>query len=276
MAAITEEFTEQGFSKKPRPYLSPVLLAEAQEAHLKEVMESIHTNPVIHLVAPQENLRAYIEPEDAIGEGAEPKLEQWLPIPIKEELLWHIKETVAERTIRETQRALRDYVQRRLALWRGIRSELEQRCHLKVKAYHSTPSQMDLDPYISHELVDLTYGDVFNDTPSYQLDPDNWRPNPDQPHILMAGNWAAAVGEPCHEAVRQGVRSFLKDRFDEYHHRANELKRLHHDLQYVAAIVKEAFEQTTEEEVHQGICPACPYPETRRKPGSGTRQKDTQ
>ncbi|MEE9199586.1 MAG: hypothetical protein V3U26_07315 [Dehalococcoidia bacterium] len=272
---IVKEFTEQGFAKEPRPNLSPMILAQLQEHHLQEVLRGLRTPPTVHLTEPRANFRAGIEPEEALGEGAPLKVSQRDPLSVGEVLLWHLKGTGAERTLEEAQKAIRDYDQRCLALWRDIGSALMEACSLPARAYRSRPDWGDREPHIPHELVDLVYHDAFDATPSYQLEPQNWRPAPDDPPVLMAGSRTAVVGETAHDAVRQGVALFLTRTFGECQRRATELTRLHHDLQYVTVIVQEALQRTTPEEVRRGICPVCPYPEARQEPSLGNQQGET-
>lgn len=266
VVAILEEFTKQDFSKEPRldPARSLMILVQAQEHHLQEILQGRHTRPTIRLVEPSKNVRAGLDPEDAIGEDATLKLAQQEHIPLEESLLWHLKGAEAELMVQESRQALQDYDQHCLDLWRDVSSVLGQECGLSVEAYHPRPVWPDQEPHLAHELVDLIYSDLWNPVLSVSHPPESWRTADGDPAILKAGTFAAVAGGPeQHEATRKGVGRFLKHKFGEYQRRATNLSRLHHDLEYVTVIVQDALQGTTEEQVRQGICPACPYPEAR-------------
>ncbi len=80
--------------------------------------------------------------------------------------------------------------------------------------------------------------------------------------MLQIGRQGVDVGEHEDlEKVGESVEALLNESFGAYIEQATTLSLLHHDLKYVDPILGQAFGQDPEENVKQGICPQCPYPE---------------
>ena len=264
VSGIVDEFKESGFSSTPRPDLSPAILSLAQEHHLNEVMDMLRHAPSLELQNPTEQLRGGLQPDEELGEPAELKTELIDPLPMPEELNWHLHGSETGELIQDVKRAVGDFSRQCLRLWQDIRSDLEVSCGLPVRAYRS-PQQRGPEPQIFHGLVDRTYRMLFDASARSSGPPDDW-PGwnlvENDPSSLRAGETEAAAGGPeRHQMVKLGVESFLHGKFLDYIKRPAELTRLYHDLLYAKKIVEEALRAVTSAEVCRKVCPACPYPE---------------
>ena len=67
VSAIVNEFKEMGFAVAPRPSLSSTILAQAQEHHLREVLDGLGAPRTIELTNPVDNVRGRMEPGDALA-----------------------------------------------------------------------------------------------------------------------------------------------------------------------------------------------------------------
>ena len=59
---------------------------------------------------------------------------------------------------------------------------------------------------------------------------------------------------------------FTQGRVGEFQRRGHRLKRAYEDLCLLGAVLSETLGSVQEEDVHQSICPACPYPEAGAGP----------
>lgn len=260
VAAIIKEFKAADFSDGPRLNLSRSLLVQAQDHHLREIMVELGVTSSVDVIEPSRNFRGGLDPEAATSTDLSLELPMRNSLSIADSLLWHIKETRAEETIRGANQAITDYNQRCLELWRDISSALAEECRLPVQPMF--PNRITPGPYVAHELVDFIYLESFGPSGLASLAPEDWTPSPDDPSILNSGPFAVAVGEPAHhDAVRRGAVLYLSQALEQCQQRAQELRLLHHDLKYLASIVEETLAQLTQDQIRNGICPGCPYPE---------------
>jgi len=276
VSLIVREFQEMGFAPAPRADLSPRLLVQIQEHHLQEVVQELQKPRDLALVEPGGNVRALLEPEEALGEGAASDLEAKRdPLPLTESLIWHLKGMEAERMVEDVKRGIRAYDRRCLQLWLDIRSGLEEACKLPVRLWRRAEA-VKQPPGLLVGLVDVIYRQLFAPGGWIMRPPSEWpawvSPENDPEILQLSGQaYSLASGSPeALERVKQGVKAFVDGNLTRLRHVAAELAHLYHDLQYVKPIVEGALSSVTEEEVRRGICPACPYPEAREESGSGS------
>jgi len=217
----------------------------------------VRTALTIRLLDPGANLRGGLDPEVAIKDQSE--IGEADPIPLTKAMTWHLKGTTAEGLIQEVRKAVRDYDEQCLTLWRDLKTDLYETSGIPVRPFPD-PNGEDKGPCFIHELVDRAYqGLLGRSSRLSQYPPPGWKGEGSQ---LWAGSLLVAIGEPGqHEVLRQGASNFLNEKLEEYRQQADALVRLHHDLQYVEDIVREALDKVTEQDVRRGICPECPYPE---------------
>ena len=230
------------------------------EIHLEEVLAERRKGSRISVPEPGSKLRSAIElsdqgEEDSRGPYGEGVL-------VNESLVWHLKGTSAEGTLTGCRDAIIDYNRQCLRLWDDIASGLEDKCGLPLGSVRDWDG-VDQCPRIFDTLVDRVYGMMFSTPGSSTKPPSSWfRWNEDQSGLLKAGHELAALGTPEElEKVKKGLEAFLTKHFAEYQLLARELQRLRHDLGYMTEILEKALGDVRDEEVQDGVCPECPYPE---------------
>ena len=79
--------------------------------------------------------------------------------------------------------------------------------------------------------------------------------------MAISPEWVALGTPEEHERVKKGLEALLAKRFAEYQICARELQLLRHDLGYMTDILEKALGDVRDEEVQDGVCHECPYPE---------------
>ena len=266
VAAIVEEFRADGFSDAPRAKVSKELLAEMQEQHIRQVIRyfGVPAEPGEEAPASSGFLLLGIRPLDAQPRDSEEEAQKAMeqdPLPLEEELAWHLKGTAAERFVEEVRNAARDFHAERYALLRDLRLELETECGLPVR---EADQGHQAEPHILPELVRQLQRAIDSETaqpewPRWSVADDRLRMN-DEPVV---------IGRPeDYEKVQQGVARFRLERFPEFLRRGRELERFRRDLGFLSGIVTEKLRGVREAELRRAICPACPYPEMRLEPST--------
>ena len=175
-----------------------------------------------------------------------------------------MKGSRAEEVVSAAREAVWDYHRRCFRLWREARDRLEQECHLPVRPFLG-PDRRGEEPHLFHGMVDLLYRRQFAISVAPQLEQEpwpRWLVDQNDQAVLQADAISVACGGPAsHDAVQRGVAALLSRMLDPWRMRAAELIKLHHDLQYLEGIFREALGAVPESEVRSGICPECPYPE---------------
>lgn len=257
VSMIIQEFKDAGFSMTPRSNLSPKLLVQAQDLHIKEVLAERRKGSWVTVPKPESMLRAVLELDDQSGEDIQKKA-----VLLDESLMWHLRGTTAEETVIGCQNAIDDYDRKCRGLWDYVASGLEEECGLTLRSVRDWDPD-DQSPCIFDKLVDRVYGITFS-IPAGSTDlPSSWfRWNVDQSGRLMAGHEWAALGSPQdHESVKKGFDVFFAAHLAEYQVRVRELRGLRHDLGYISQILEHALGEDIDEGVQDGVCPECPYPE---------------
>ena len=149
-----------------------------------------------------------------------------------------------------------------LRLWDEIASGLEHECGLPLGSVRDWDG-VDQSPRVFDKFVDRVYGVMFTTPADSPKPPSNWfRWNEDQLGLLKSGHEVAALGTPEeHERVKKGLEAFWATHFTGYQLSARELKGLRHDLGYIKSILEKALSDVRDDEVQDGVCPECPYPE---------------
>lgn len=247
----------------PRSKLSNELLAQAQELHIEEVLAERRKGSWITIPRPESMLRAVLELDDKSGEDSrKQRSSHGEALLLDESLVWHLKGTSAEKTVKGCQNAINDYDKECRGLWDDIASRLEGECGLPLKLVRDWDPD-DRSPRIFDKLVDRVWGIMFSAPVGSTSAPSNrFRWNVDQSDLLLAGHEWAALGTPeDHERVKKGLDSFWATHLAEYHLRVRELRMLGHDLGFISKILEKALRDIRDEEVQDGVCPECPYPE---------------
>ena len=261
VAAIVDEFRAEGFSDTPRARVSKELLAEMQEQHIRQVMRYFGAPAAPGEEAPASSgfLLLGMRPLDARPRDSEEEARQAMeqdPLPLDEDLAWHLKGTAAGRSVEEVRNAARDFHAERYALLHDLRRQLEAECGLPVR---EADEGQQAEPHILPELVRQLQRAINGET----LPPDWPRWTVSENHLLM-NDEPAVFGRPeDYEKVQQGVARFQLERSPEFRRRERELEMFRRDLGFLRGIVTEKLTGVQEGELRRAICPACPYPETR-------------
>ena len=257
---IVEEFKKAGFSMTHRSNLPRLLLLQAQELHLEEVLAERRKSSRISITEPGRKLRSVLELGDQTEEDGRSSYGEG--VLMDESLVWHLKGTSAEETLSGCRDAIIDYDRQCLSLWDDIASGLEDKCGLPLGSVRDWDG-VDQSPRVFDKLVDRVYGVMFSTPSDSTSPPSNWfRCSENQSGLLEAGHeWAASGTPEERERVKNGLDAFLANHFAGYHLRAMELQRLRHDLGYIVQILEKALNGVSDEELEDGVCPECPYPE---------------
>ena len=271
VTGIVQEFVELGFSREPRPLLSPPLLEVAQNRHVEEVGAALNQRHDLTVQVPQRNLREGFTEEDALAEGGAGRVRQTRNSIVTETVLWHLKGTAVEATIREVEIAIADYNARCMELWQSIRTGLEGTCGTLVGPNRMEPTAAPVFR-IYLFLVDRLYSDLFAPDPrtGSREDWPHFEVNTPSGGVLQVAPLQGDVGAAAtgsienQKAVIRGTRELLGLYHSEYRRRAQELVRLYQDLHYLPEVVLEALKSVFPETIRSTICPDCPYPEINR------------
>jgi transposase len=250
---IVKEFEDMGFAGRPRAKVSPALLTQMQEQHLRQVMGH---KGVGHL---------------SLGPGTDDETGRQVaaadPLPVQEELAWHLKGTKAEQVISEVTNAARDYLLRESEAWRELRLDLEEICGLPEREDKTT---QDPEAYLLPSLKRRLHNTFFDRAFQKQPPPPSWLEWDvvlDNARVLLLQRQEVAIGDAAdHLRIKQGVASFLAHSFREHQRRFLQIERLRRDLGIMQEIVNQTLGSIEESDVRRGICPACPYPEARLEP----------
>lgn len=259
LSGIVQEFLDQGFSDRPRANVSQETLLALQTAHL----EAIHQQ-----LAPEEETSPFdlmeirkLDLTSATNEANAQDLLNVDPLPVSAEFLWHLRETSAARIIQEARGAAQDFHCRDLESWQALRQDLEAACRLQV----IEDSEAKEKPHLMLTIVSQIRNSFFDPTLQEKKSPGEWitwSRDRNVTRYLLANGQRAAVGtEDDHQQVRNGVDSFLRNAHQEHRTRFREIERLRRDLALLQDLLNEALRAVTREQIHSGICPACPYPE---------------
>ena len=266
VGAIVKEFLMEGFSEEPRASLSPTILAQAQEHHLRAVVAELRQLHRLALDPPIERQGAVVSQDGVLRELSDADLMRLDPLPLGEALTWHLKGTGAERISQEARHAVQVYNRRCADIWREVCSALEDKCGRPAGTWPALNKPGDT-PRFFYTLVDLAYREAFKAKPCFTPPPQDWKPSPSEPKVLTTGSVDVAAGEPKdHLKVKEGARDFLETAIGVFQKRATELIALHRDLTYLPDIVEEGLGLVDEQVVRKGICPLCPYPEVNLEP----------
>ena len=261
VAAIVAEFRAEGFSDRPRARVSKELLAEMQEQHIHQVMRYFGAPAAPGEEAPASSgfLLLGMRPLDAQPRDSEEEARQAMeqdPLPLEEELAWHLKGTAAGTSVEEVRNVARDFHAERYALLHDLRRAMEAECGLPVR---EAGEGQRAEPHILPELVRQLQRAINGET----LPPDWPRWTVSENHLLMNDKPAVIGRLEDYEKVQQGVARFQLERFPEFRRRDRELEMFRRDLGFLSGIVTEKLTGVQEGELRRAICPACPYPETR-------------
>ena len=268
VSLVVKEFSEAGFSDRPRLDLPLNILGEAQNDHQLEVTEELEKRPDISIAEPGGNVRGGLNEPDALGEDASDILRAKQTIGLGTRLLWHLKGTEAEKTLEEVGKAIARYNTQCFGFWQLIREDMETQPGYKVAQtglQQTTTSQGQI--YLS--LIDALYR-RFCSLPNR-----NESLEPGWPRLrVRAGSngelelegsavaWVLSGGDKLSDHVFKTVRA----RSEVYLSRGTRLVAAHGDLRYVLSYARRLLGKVTPEQVRQGICPDCPYPESVERP----------
>ena len=263
---IVKEFTDMGFSEKPRAKVSPVWLMEMQEQHIANLAgkHGIGLSGSSDAGFGNLNLGPGTDDEAARQEAIAE------PLPVTEESLWHLKGTTAEHVIQEAWGGARDYLQRDSEAWQVLRLALEEACELPERegAIDQDPGP-HLLPALKRSLRRAFFDREFRSRPP----PPSWLEwdqAPEDPRVLRLRNQPVGTGSPEEQLrIKEAVAVFLVNAFREHQRRFSEVERLRRDMMLMGGIVHDTLRAITEDDVRQGICPACPYPEAGLEPNTG-------
>lgn len=272
-----------GCSCRPPSTPAEYLQGKAQDRHIEEVLEQLHKLRPLHLFSPGDSILrqdglGIMTYQAALSQDAEERLGVAQSIHLSEEIAGHLKGTKAKEVLDAAVQEVTPYNRRRLALWQSIRTSLEKECGLPVRFLPFPFLGAAAPPCLHANLVDTVYQMLFEFAAGAKgLQPDQswWLPiaTPHGPPYLAFRLAAAAIGIPFDSTlvpqIQDGVARCVKDIFAQHESEARELERLRHDrLRHLVGVVAEAFQGIQEEEVRRGVCPACPYPESREGPAA--------
>jgi len=266
--AIVREFISSGFSRQPRPALSPNTLSRIQDQHVGRLIQRFEAPAKVQLTLPSDNARGGLAPVDALSEQAIQNLKEQGLFQVSEEWVWHLRGTRADAVIKEVQQAVSDFNLQCLTFWLELAKTLSALSGLPVRPWRDWDGHSG-QPQIFHYLVDSAYQEAFRATASSgepALGWPHWSSEPD-PKVLRGKQTECAIGDPAdQEKVKLAVAAFVEQEFQGFVRPARELDMLYRDLQYLQDILDETLGQVDKLTVAQGICPGCPYPEAARPP----------
>ena len=247
--SIVKEFVDLGFSSQPRARVSAGLLMEMQERHLASIEDSLETG------------RGRLNIGTATDNESERQVAFSEPLPIEDEVRWHLRDTKAESVVREATDATRAYLQQESDAWQALRRTLEEACQLSER---EGDVRDDPEPRILPALKRRLQNAFLN--PAFLVDPPGqdwlgWDQEPGVPQILRMREHVAIGSPDDHQLVRDGVTEFLANGFKDHQRTFSEIHRLRQDMELMKSVVDKTLREITKEDIRRAICPACPYPE---------------
>ncbi|MCH8064013.1 MAG: hypothetical protein IH861_16090, partial [Chloroflexi bacterium] len=206
--------------------------------------------------------------EQAIDQYAPEQSEASQPekSPANQDLLWHLRNTTFEDSIRQMESALRDYDQRCRALWINFARRLEDHAKtrlIKIEEWQNEQNE-GMQPALFDSLVDVIYRRALDKIDEYGSRPIkgiNWRSDSDS-KVLWANGIRAAVGDSSvHEHVQHAVKLLEDGSTKELDSEAFQVRLLYEDLEYLKRVILQDLAEISEADLKKGICPRCPYPE---------------
>ena len=260
---VVKVFLSSCFSNQPRADVSDHLLSRAQELHEKRISQSL--NELRFELTPPEKMTWS---EQAIDQYAPEQSEASQPekSPASQDLLWHLRSTTFEDSIRRMESALRDYEERCKALWLNFASRLENGAEIRLIRIEEWQKEQTkgMQPALFDSLVDVIYKRALEKIDEYGSRPIkeiNWRSDPDS-KVLRANGIRAAVGDSSvHENVQHAVKLLEDSSSTGLDPEAFQVRLLYEDLEYLNKVILQDMAEVTEADLKQGICPRCPYPE---------------
>ena len=263
VSGVVNAFLSSGFSKQPRADVSDHLLSRAQELHEKEM--SLSLNGLRFELTPPEKMTWS---EQAIDQYAPEQSEASQPekSPTSQDLLWHLRSTTFEDSIRQMDSALRDYEERCKALWFDFALRLDDHAEIRLIRIEEWQKEQTegMQPALFDSLVDVIYRRALEKIDEYGSRPIkeiNWRSDPDS-KVLRANGVRAAVGDSSvHENVQHAVKLLEDGSTKELNSEAFQVRLLYEDLEYLKRVILQDLAEISEADLKKGICPRCPYPE---------------
>ena len=255
VSVVVREFEEAGFTRKPRPYLSPGTLSQLQQSHLEAVAKNKKAE--LQLAPPIDYSASMNAPSRIAHVGG-------LTMPTN--FFWHVKGTPTEALLNEARQALADYDSQCNKLWLSVRRKLEYRCGISCEDYE-TVRECPQKSRMWGVLVNTAYRSLFQNsfTPA-----EYWSKGPDDlpgaTRMIWGGQEMAVVLDADYAMFDEGMKNYGTEDVPDLERRATELPKLYEDLLYLSPIVEDALGAVTIEEVWEGLCPSCPFPERGEDP----------
>ena len=262
VSLIVNEFREAGFSEKPRLDLPANLLEEAEKIHQIEVMAELEKAPSITAPEPEGNVRGGLGESDALASDANEILRAKPTIDLSTSLRWHLKETEAERNVAHVEEAIISYRAECFEFWEKINRDLEDNTDAIVRQSRDgqTPKSRG---QLCLALVDAVYRRFCSLSRGNDALPSDWpRLMAREDGTIELDNVLVAKVDKGSENLVADILSTIQAHRADYLIQARGLMATYGDLRHVLSYVQKVLGKVQPDQVQQGICPDCPYPES--------------
>lgn len=264
VSLIVKEFLKAGFSDRPRLDLPLRLLKEAQGSHQLELSGELKKKPSISIAEPGGNPRGGLSELEAIGGDPVQALRARRTIDLDSRLRWHLKGTDVETTLEEVGNAITRYNEQCFGFWQMIKEDLEKPPGYKTLLPGAKLAD-DAKGHLYPTLIDAVSRKFCSlPTRKESLDPD-WpllTPQKGSNGELGLVNSPMAWVSPEDNKLPDHVLTTVRAHAEVYLSQGNTLVATHGDLRYVLSYAQRLLGEVTDEQVQQGVCPECPYPES--------------